>query len=109
MALEFRVQWQREGKYPKTLIYQSWHPAIRKVRHLKALDAVKDDFDAYDDMPRIVDGPTLQVREVGEWRRHDYQPLTTEGDVENAREHAEFRDAEIRAKKGEVPAGDPWF
>ena len=109
MPLEFRVRWEREGKHPKTLIYQSWHSALRKVRHLKALDVVKGEFDYYDDMPSIVDGPTLQVREVGEWREHDYQPPAHPSDIEGMREWGAIRDAELRAKKGEAPVGDPWF
>jgi hypothetical protein len=94
MPFEFRVYWCREGKHPKTAIYQSAAPAVQKVRTLKALDAIKDEFGHYEDMPSIVDGPTLQIREVGEWRANDYQPDASEDDVAGMREFVWYRHGE---------------
>jgi hypothetical protein len=92
MPLEFRVRWQRDGRQPTYRIFQSWDAACRKVRGLRALEDVKADFAQYDDMADLVAAPELQVREVGEWRRHDYQPKATEYDRVSMRDHAWWRE-----------------
>ena len=79
MPLEFRVTWRREGRKRSTRVYQTWEAAVRKVRGIKALEAIKDGT-AMADMPDLVDQPVLEVRQVGEWQRHDYQPEASEYD-----------------------------
>lgn len=86
MPLEFRVRWQRGDRRPKTVIYQTWESAVQKARSVAAIDAVKHDFPRLDEMPDL-EFVELQVREVGEWRRHDWQPTATEADQRRLHEH----------------------
>ena len=91
MSLEYRVRWQREGREPAYRIYQSWEAACRRVRSLMAMDEVKKDAERFADMPDLVGPPELQVREVGEWGTHDYQPKASEFDVKGVREAIYWR------------------
>lgn len=90
MPLEFRVRWQREGRQPSHRIYQTWESACRRVRTVQAVDAIKADFQRLASMPDLTGPPELQVREVGEWRRHDYQPKANDYDRDRLREHFEW-------------------
>lgn len=92
MRFEYRVRWQREGRHPHHRIFQSWDAACRKVRALIALDKIKGEFTIYDDMEDLVGPPTLQVREVGEWRDHLYQPQACGIDEARLRDHAKWRE-----------------
>jgi hypothetical protein len=90
--LEFRVRWQRVGRRPKTVIYQDWSAACRKMRAVQALDAVKGEFERYEDMPSLAGPPVLEFREVGAWGPHAYQPRPSESGLRSMREWAEWQD-----------------
>lgn len=94
MPLEFRVRFQRGDRQSKTIIYQDWNAACRKVQSIKAMDEIKGDTERFEDMPDLV-SIELQVREVGEWRRHDYQPEATDPAGSKSREawNAQLQDA----------------
>lgn len=105
MPHEFRVRWQREGRQPAFQIYQSWEAACRKVRSIMAMDEVKRDTERFADMPDLVGPPELQVREVGAWAAHDYQPKATEFDVKGVREHVYYRYGEGAPPPEPAPSG----
>jgi hypothetical protein len=67
-AREFRVRWQREGCSPSYRIYQTEQAARHKIDSILALEEIKADTVRWDDMPDLVEGPVLQVRDVCEWR-----------------------------------------
>lgn len=94
MSLEFRVRWQREGRQPSYRIYQTWDAACRKVCGIKALEQFKDDTSRFATLPNLTGPPTLQVREVGAWQDHDYQPKAEDHDVRNMREWVSYREPE---------------
>lgn len=66
-AKEFRVRWQREGSQPSYRIFQSESAARHKIDGVLALEEIKAQT-THRDMPGLVDGPVLQVRDVSEWR-----------------------------------------
>lgn len=103
MPLEFRVRWEREGRQPHHVIYQDWNAACRKVRSVQAMDQIKGDTERFEDMPDLV-SVELQVREVGEWHAHDYQPEVTGGDVKQLREHLWIRHGEPRWAPDDLPS-----
>jgi hypothetical protein len=70
-AKEFRVRWQREGSQPSYRIYQSEGAARDKIDSVLALEEIKAQTARWDDMPDLVAGPELQVRDVGEWSAAD--------------------------------------
>lgn len=103
MPLEFRIRWQREGRQPTYRIYQSWGAACKKLTGISALEDVKAEFSQYDDMPNLVSAPEVQVREVGEWRRHDYQPQAQECHRRNMRDHASWHAPVAPETREDVP------
>lgn len=74
MPREFRVRWQREGRAPRTQIFQRETRARDKVDRLLVIDVLKDDDPQYHGMPDLVGTPQLQSREVGEWEDEPEQP-----------------------------------
>lgn len=68
MPSEYRVRWQREGCQRSYRIYQTEGAARRKVSGLLALEEIKSSIEQFCDMGNLVEGPDIQVREVGEWR-----------------------------------------
>src|SRR3954447_26383043 len=104
--LEFRVRWQREGRPPSYRVYQTWDAACRKVRGIKALEVIKD-ATRFENMPPLAGPPELQVREVGAWRRHDYQPKASEYDVKSMGQWADYTDPTPRPLTSE-DAGVPF-
>jgi hypothetical protein len=92
MPLEFRVRWEREDRQPTYRIFQSWSAACRKMTAVAALNDVKGEFSKYEDMPDLVGPPEMQVREVSEWRRHDYQPGAQDCHRESMRDHCRWQE-----------------
>ncbi len=89
-AREYRVTWQREGLPKKRRLYQRRDAAEKFVRLLRGESRAAEDPDAfaccsgydcgcggvtnaeawearYGDMPRLVIGPVLASRPVGDW------------------------------------------
>lgn len=104
MPLEFRVRWQREGRNPTFRIYQDWNAACRKARSVQAMDDIKGETERFEEMPDLAGPPELQVREVGAWRAHDYQPKATDSDRTGLREHLWYRYGEGAPKDEPDPA-----
>ena len=80
---EFRVSWRREGRTRTTRIYQREDSARRKAQRIRALEMARHDdrFETrFDDMPDLIEGPTLQWREVTDWDEHP-NPLVEPTDV----------------------------
>lgn len=107
MPLEFRVRYQRGDRQPHTIIYQDWGAACRKVQSVKAMDEIKADTERFEDMPDLT-SVELQVREVGEWRRHDYQPPLTDHARERMRERLYYRYGEGCPKDASDSTGVPF-
>lgn len=102
MALEYRVRWRRDGRQVTTRIYQRSEAAWRKCKWIAALEAVRERTHLAD-MPAIVEGPTVQVREVGQWTDNEVQPAEpTEAECADAVEWAEIR----AERTGWVPPDD---
>lgn len=76
MAEEFRVRWRREGMPRRSAIRQTRAGADAKVAALRwsaggSNPPPDGGYDPFADLPAIVEGPTLQSREVGEWEDVD--------------------------------------
>jgi hypothetical protein len=72
--VEFRVRWRREGQARiSTRIYQTWSAAYRKAQAIAAIEETKE-HTSFVGMKDLVEGPVIEVREVGEWRENEVQP-----------------------------------
>lgn len=107
MGLEFRVRWQREGRNPSYRIYQDWNAACQKVQGLQAMDSIKAETERFADMPDLV-SVELQVREVGAWGCHAYQPKVNESAIERVREALWYRYGEGAPKDRPTPSEMPF-
>lgn len=74
---EYRVRWRRENMNGATQIYQTEKGAVAKADRLRKLDAEiaagehqgRDDWDSpFKEIPPIAEGPSIEVRDVGEWK-----------------------------------------
>lgn len=75
---EYRVRWRREGMPRRSSIRQTRAGAEAKVEALRWSDLQErgpdpetGEPDYFGPMPAIVEGPTIQSREVGEWEDVD--------------------------------------
>lgn len=70
--LEYRLVWQREGLRRKTRRFQSLHSAERHILRLTTGDPhyrCDHDFNVCEPCPPVVEGPTIEQREVTPWTR----------------------------------------
>jgi hypothetical protein len=71
---EYLVVIRREGRAAKTVLYQTEKAARAKIDRVLAFETVKSQCPQFEDMPDLVETPTLRTRAVGEWIEHVNRP-----------------------------------